>query len=147
MKPLAAKASRTISARPDVIFSVLADVDRHVQILPADNFKDVEVLDRDSGSVSFTFDMMGFSERMSVRLAEVREPEFLAQVSSDADAPGQRTEITLEPVGDGTKVTISSVFQRDLNPVVRRFASQGIGKIYEHELDLLEKAVHDQGQT
>ena len=141
MKPLVGKSTITIAAPRAELYAWISDGRRHVELFPEEHYKDVEVLDAANGHLRFTFEMIGFSEKVELRLVERREPEFLAEEGQDAHGVEQRNEWRFEPSGEAggsTRVTVTSTVQQELNPVVRKFAAQALGRVLRGELKNLK---------
>ncbi len=145
MATVRATAERSIPAGASDVFGVLSDPERRREILP-EAYHDVTVVPPDSASAGaslVTYTLHAGGRQRDYRIAIVpAEPDRLVR---DEDALSSlRTEWSLSPEGEGTKVTATTTWQGAGGIggfFERTFAPKGVARLHQQTLERLERLV------
>ena len=92
------------AARPEQVWEWVADPHKHIQMLPK-SIRSARVLE--GGDIEAELHAAGHRERLVVRVVSTDPPRRLEEERVDGVRAG-RTVFTLEPDGEGCRVTIHS---------------------------------------
>jgi len=136
------RSSARVNAPADVVYDLIADYrNGHPQILPKQYFEwlEVEQGGRGEGTV-IRFQMRVLGQSRVLR-AVVTEPEpGRVLVETDTSGGGPVTTFTVEPDGNGARVTFSTALTSATGPlgVIERFVLRRVlRRIYARELEQL----------
>ena len=143
-KSFEVEASARVEAPAEVVYRIIADYrDGHPHVLPKQYFEwlEVEQGGRGEGTV-IRFQMRVLGQTRVLR-AVVTEPEpGRVLVESDTGGAGPVTTFTVEPAGEGSRVTFSTKLTSNGGPVglLERFVLRRVlRRIYARELEQLER--------
>jgi hypothetical protein len=150
MAQVRVSAERDIPAPAAAVYALLADYVRgHPNILPP-AFSDFEVLAGGVGAGTRIRFVVTVAGRKQVMEGVVAEPEP-GRVLSETDVHnGSVTSFTVDSAGTGSRLRIASTWEqsRGIAGLVERFlASRLLRKLYEQELDLIERWAIDRKAT
>ncbi len=141
-KSFTVKASAKVNAPADLVYGIIADYrNGHPHILPKQYFDwlEVEQGGRGEGTV-IRFQMRVLGQSRVLR-AVVTEPEpGRVLVESDTGGAGPVTTFTVEPEGEGSRVTFSTALASAGGPlgVLERFVLRRVlRRVYARELEQL----------
>jgi hypothetical protein len=147
MPLLHVSAERTVPAPADAVYALLADYrEGHPSILPP-AFSGLEVLQGGTGAgseIRFALKLAGRNQEIE---ASVDEPEPGRVLSEAYPHNSAVTRFTVDPVGDQSRVRIETSWEasRGLAGLIERlFAPRLFRKLYEQELDLIDRWAIDQ---
>jgi carbon monoxide dehydrogenase subunit G len=121
------------AAPPQRVWEWVADPHKHIQMLPQ-SIKSARVLE--DGDIEAELHAAGHRERMVVRIVSADPPRRLEEERVDGVRAG-RTVFTLEPDGDGCKVTIHS--EVDLPRMIAAVAKPKVVTSLREQLQNLDR--------
>lgn len=147
MAEIRAMAERSIAAPAERVYSYIADFrQHHPHLLPsAFSAFHVERGGVGAGTVSrFRVTVGGSTRAYHMQVAEPEPGRVLTESDMDSDVV---TTFTVTPAGDGCRVRIETAFS-DAGSIKgaaeRLFAPHVLGKLYEEELDKLDRYAQEQ---
>lgn len=149
MSTIRAQAAHDIDARPETVYSVLADYRvGHPAILPKAYFKElqVEAGGRGAGTViRFTMQVLGTERAFRAVISEPVPGRVLVEQD---DAAGVKTTFTVDPLDGGKRarvtITTETRASRGFQGLVERLVSPPVLRgIYRQELAQLEEYVKE----
>ena len=148
MPLLHVSAERSVSAPADAVYALLADYrDGHPSILPP-AFSGLKVLRGGTGAgteIRFALRLAGRNQEIEAR---VDEPEPGRVLSEAYPHKGAVTRFTVDPMGNQSRVRIETSWEssRGLAGLIERLiAPRLFRKLYEQELDLIERWAVERG--
>ena len=142
MSMIHVEASEVVSGKPEAVYATLADYEiGHPAILPKPTFKSLKVEKGGQGAgTEFELVMEVFGvERTSHQVVSEPEPgRVLVETGLDVNLV---TQFILEPVGDKTRVTISTDFESEpgVAGIVEKLLSPpALRRLYKKELRNLD---------
>jgi carbon monoxide dehydrogenase subunit G len=127
------EVSHRCSAPAEQVWEWVADPHRHIQMLPS-SVREARVLD--GGDMEAELHAAGHRERMVVRIVATDPPRRLEEERVDGIRAG-RTVFTLEPDGDGCRVTIHS--EVDLPRMLAAVAKPKVVHSLREQLENLDR--------
>ena len=121
------------AAPPQQVWEWVADPHKHIQMLPH-SIRSARVLD--DGDIEAELHAAGHRERMVVRVVATDPPRRLEEERVDGVRAG-RTVFTLEPDGDGCRVTIHS--EVDLPRMIAAVAKPKVVTSLREQLENLDR--------
>jgi hypothetical protein len=136
-------ASATIHAPADRIYHIIADYrEGHPAILPRPPFVSLDIEEGGTGEGTVIRVEMEVLGRTRVFRAAVTEPEP-GRTLVETNDTGYVTTFAVDPVGERTRVTLSTVDSRGrgiMRAVKRRLTARLLRPVYARELELLAEA-------
>jgi hypothetical protein len=144
MARMHAEASAVIKAKPDVVYSTIADYkDGHPRILPEKYFSDLRVEEGGVGAgtvISFSMKVGGSETKYRARIEEPEPGRVLVESSLNSDTT---TTFTVAPAEGGkslVKIATDWTGSSGIKGLIEKAAAPGmLRKVYEEELRKLEE--------
>lgn len=142
-----ASASAFIPAPPEVVYGIIADYHHgHPRILPRPPFGELIVEEGGVGAgtrIRFTMRVAG---KTSTGRGLISEPEPGRVLAETYDSSGAVTTFTVDPEGDGSRVTIATDYDQPgiKGAVERLLVPASFRKIYAQELALLTQVAAEE---
>ncbi len=153
MGQIRVKATEVIDARPEDVYSTIADYRKaHPRILPKENLYDLQVEEGGYGAgtvIKFKSRILGVEQSFHHRVSEPEPGRVLVEQDIDA-VQNVTTTFTVIPVEDGKKSKVEISTTMIASPGFRGIAERVVlsifnPRIYRKELKLLEAVAQKRG--